>query len=132
MDYLETRGDIDAGKISYFTFSSFDYKVILPAVEPRYRAVMLSGCGIDSVITRWNPAANLINFVQRISAHKLVLHGRYDEAVPLKNSAEPLFRLLREPKKLSIYEGGHVPPQEVFVPVVNAWLDETMGAVRRE
>jgi DNA-binding winged helix-turn-helix (wHTH) protein len=35
----------------------------------------------------------------RIAAPKMMLHGRYDEDTPFKSEAEPLFRLLREPKR---------------------------------
>jgi hypothetical protein len=61
-----------------------------------------------------------------------MLHGRYDEANPLKSDAEPLYKLLREPKRLEVFNGGHVPPLEVSVPIVNAWLDRTLGPVRHD
>jgi hypothetical protein len=60
-----------------------------------------------------------------------MLHGRYDENVPLKSQAEPLFRLLREPKRLEIFESGHIPPPEVYIPTANRWLDETLGPVEQ-
>jgi hypothetical protein len=40
-----------------------------------------------------------------------------------------MFRLLREPKRLQIFEGAHVPPAEVLVPALTKWFDETMGPV---
>jgi hypothetical protein len=43
-----------------------------------------------------------------------------------------LFKLLREPKRLVLYEGGHIPPIEFFVATMNAWLDETLGPVKQE
>ncbi|MGH9834620.1 MAG: hypothetical protein ACRD9Y_16510, partial [Blastocatellia bacterium] len=63
---------------------------------------------------------------------KLWIHGRYDEAVYFKTEAEPLYKLLSEPKRLALYDGGHLLPQEVYVPLVNNWLDETMGPVKRD
>jgi pimeloyl-ACP methyl ester carboxylesterase len=60
-----------------------------------------------------------------------MLHGRYDENVPLKSQAEPLFRLLPEPKRLEIFDGGHVPTPEVRIRAFNAWLDETLGPVEQ-
>lgn len=42
-----------------------------------------------------------------------------------------MFRLLREPKRLHVYEGGHVPPMEIAVPMTTRWLDQTMGAVEQ-
>jgi hypothetical protein len=61
---------------------------------------------------------------------KLLLNGRYDEVNTLKLRVEPLYKLLREPKKLVLYDGSHTPPIEIAVPVVNNWLDETMGRVK--
>jgi hypothetical protein len=59
-------------------------------------------------------------------------HGRYDEDVALKTEAEPLYKLLREPKRLVLYDGGHIPPLGFFVPIMCGWLDETLGPVKRE
>jgi serine/threonine protein kinase/formylglycine-generating enzyme required for sulfatase activity len=132
LDYLETREDIDSGKIAYFAPSSAGFKLIVPAVDMRYRSVILQGSGLRGYMTQMNGAANPINFVGRIRAPKLMLHGRYDEAAPLKTEAEPLYKLLREPKRLTVFEGGHIPAPQVFVPALNNWLDETLGPVRRE
>jgi hypothetical protein len=62
----------------------------------------------------------------------LMIHGRYDEIILLKIGAEPLYKLLREPKRLAIFEGGHAPPIEVLAPTINGWLDEKLGPVKRE
>ena len=61
-----------------------------------------------------------------------MVHGRYDENLSLKTEAEPLYKLLPEPKRLVLYEGGHVPPFEFMVTTMNGWLDETLGPVKRE
>ena len=42
----------------------------------------------------------------------------------------PLRRLLGEPKRLTIVDGGHLPRAEERVPVINSWFDETLGRVR--
>lgn len=48
IDYLETRTDIDAGKIGYFGISWGGWMgVILNAVEERTKAVVLSGAGLS-------------------------------------------------------------------------------------
>jgi hypothetical protein len=39
-------------------------------------------------------------------------------------------KLLREPKRILLYDGGHAPAPEFYVPAVNGWLDETMGPVK--
>lgn len=52
-----------------------------------------------------------------------MIHGRYDEANPYKTVAQPLYRLLREPKKLVLLDYGHVPSLDVSVRIINTWLD---------
>jgi hypothetical protein len=61
-----------------------------------------------------------------------MLNGRWDEDFAFRTDAEPLYKLLSPPKRLELYDGGHVPPAEVAVRVVNHWLDETLGPVRHE
>lgn len=47
----------------------------------------------------------------------------------MKSQTEPLFRLLREPKRLIVFEGGHSPSREMWVREIQKWLDETLGKV---
>jgi serine/threonine protein kinase/formylglycine-generating enzyme required for sulfatase activity len=132
LDYLITRDDVDARRIVFFGPSSGAIiGLILAAVEDRYASVFLQGAGV-----RYDPQriaeADPINFAPHIRPPKLMLHGRYDEDTPLKTRGEPLFKLLREPKRLILYDGGHIPPLEFFVTTMNTWLDETLGPVKRE
>jgi pimeloyl-ACP methyl ester carboxylesterase len=100
------------------------------ALDERYRSIVLVAGGIwvgkDSL-----PEVAFPNFAAHICAPKLLLNGRYDEANPLKREVEPLYQLLRQPKRLVLYDGSHSPPIELAVPVINQWLDETLGPVRR-
>jgi hypothetical protein len=107
-----------------------DLNLGLPAIEERYRAVVLMGAALYQVDTRLLPEINPINLVSHIRAPKLLLQGRYDEDSRLKTQAEPLHKLLREPKRILLYDGGHVPSPEFYVPAMNTWLDETLGPVR--
>ncbi len=77
------------------------------------------------------PAADSVHFTPHIRAPKLIVQGTYDEDTPLKTAAEPLFRLLSEPKELHTYEGGHVPPIDVLLKATVPWLDKTLGTVGR-
>jgi eukaryotic-like serine/threonine-protein kinase len=134
LDYLETRNDIDAKRIAFFGPSSgARVGLILAAVEARYASVVLLGAGVRKPYLEWIAEANTIKFAPHIRAPKLMMHGRYDENLSLKTEAEPLYKLLREPKRLVVYEGGHIPPQlELLVTTLNGWLDETLGLVKRE
>jgi hypothetical protein len=34
-----------------------------------------------------------------------------------------------EPKRLELYEGGHIAPLEIAIPAITKWFDQTMGPV---
>ena len=103
----------------------------LTGVEHRYRSVLFQGTGIRAREVSDAPAANRINFAPRISAPTMMLQGRYDDSAPLEIEARPIFRLLREPKRMEIYDGSHVPPTSVSIPILTKWFDETLGPVGR-
>ncbi|MGB5036773.1 MAG: bifunctional serine/threonine-protein kinase/formylglycine-generating enzyme family protein [Blastocatellia bacterium] len=132
IDYLETRPEIDPSRIASLSMSVNTRKITLVSIERRYRSVVMVGAGLLTTWTNIIPECNGANFASFMTAPKLMIHGRYDEMVTLRTEAEPLFALLREPKELKLVDDGHIPPLEVTVPIVNRWLDETMGPVRRE
>ena len=132
LDYVATRSDLDATRIAYFSISSDSgLKFGLPAIEARYRAVILHGNCLRSGNAQVLPEIHPANLIPFIRAPKLLIHGRYDEGCRLKSETEPLFKLLRGPKRIALYEGGHIAPHEFLVPTINGWLDETMGPVKR-
>ena len=131
LDYVATRSDLDASRAAYIGLSvDGGLKLGLPAIDQRYRSVVLVGAALYQGDTQVLPEINPINLVPYIRAPKLLLQGRYDEDSRLKTQAEPLHRLLREPKRILLYDGGHVPAPEFFVPAINGWLDETLGPVK--
>ncbi len=133
LDYLATRDDIDMDKIAYAGVSwGADLGPIFTAVDNRYHSVIFIGGGFYKSDMQKLPEANPINFAPRIKAPVLFLNGKYDEVAPYLNSALPFYNLLTEPKKLALLEGGHVPTLEERVPVINKWLDETLGLVKFE
>ena len=114
-------------RIAYYGASVGGYGLIIPAVETRYRTVILWGGGIWKDDLQFIPEANPINFAPYIRGPKLMIQGRYDEGISLKTAAMPLFELLSEPKELIVLESGHFPPMEQWVPPALEWLDETLG-----
>jgi serine/threonine protein kinase len=131
LDYLATRPQIDLGKLGFFGPSAGSFLgLVLTAVEPRYRAVILNSAGIFFWEPRVSAAANRINFAPRIHAPKLFIKGRYDENVPLRTHLEPLLRLMTEPKKLVVYEGGHVVPMPLAIREGGAFYDQHLGRVQ--
>jgi serine/threonine protein kinase/formylglycine-generating enzyme required for sulfatase activity len=130
LDYLATRNDIDMDKLAYVSLSPEGPAYIRPAVDTRYRSVIFWGAGIWPGLRKALPEANPINFIPYINAPALLLNGRYDEVCNLETEARPFYDLLRQPKKLALVDGGHVPRLEATVPIINEWLDNTLGPVK--
>ena len=131
VDYLVSRDDIDAKRIALYGPSAGSrIGLILAALEDRYAGVYFMGAGITKTDLQTIREASPINFAPHIRAPKYILNGRYDEDTPMKTQCEPLFKLFREPKKLEIFEGGHVPSSEILVPSLNKFLDETLGPMK--
>jgi serine/threonine protein kinase/formylglycine-generating enzyme required for sulfatase activity len=133
LDYLETRQDIDRTRLAYYGFSwGSGSRLIFAGVDGRYRTIVFVGGAIDWRMQPTLPEANNVNFAAWIKQPKLLLNGKNDEESVWLTQALPLWNLLREPKKLVLVDGaGHIPPAEERVPPINAWLDSTMGPVRR-
>jgi eukaryotic-like serine/threonine-protein kinase len=132
LDYLETRTDLDASRIGVVAPSAGSLLgLVLGAIETRHRAFVFIGAGLPGSYRTINAAANPINFAPHIRQPKLILQGRYDEDTPLRTATEPFFKLLSEPKRLVLYDGGHVPSVEVLMSNTSAWLDEQLGPVVR-
>jgi eukaryotic-like serine/threonine-protein kinase len=133
VDYLLTRSDIDPRKIGFWNDSSFELGSIVAAiVGERYSSVILIGGGVYPRLRHIPPSVNPLHFAPHIRAPKLLLNGLYDDGTPERTSAEPFFRLLGEPKRRTRFEGGHMPPPEIGVPLINGFLDETLGPVRKQ
>ena len=131
LDYLETRSDIDTRKIALMNHSTFEFGAVFAGVDQRYSSVILIGAGVFPDLLHVPPEVNPLHFMPHIRAPKLMLNGRYDDGTP-ESTAEPLFRLMRGPKKRSTFIGGHIPPPEIAVPIVSGFLDETLGPVSRK
>ncbi len=132
VDYLETRDDLNKEKIGFLGISNgANVGLILTAIETRYKTLVFESAGLEKDFRTRISETSPIKFASQIKTQKLVINGRYDETFPLNTDAKPLFKLLREPKKIVLYDGGHIPTVEFFVPTVNNWLDETLGNVAK-
>ena len=131
VDYIETRPDLDHTRMGFMAQSAGGgVGLPLTAIEKRYRSTLFIGTGIAPRTISDAAAANRINFAPRITGPKLMLTGKYDEDTPLYES-QSLYALLREPKRQQMYDGGHAPPIDVFVPTMQKWFDETLGKVEQ-
>ncbi len=130
LDYLETRGEIDTGRIAHvgFSWGALDRALVLNAVESRIRSVIFIGGGLLSLPRL--PETRSDHFVPRIQGPTLVLLGSHDEIID-KSYGRALYELLPEPKRLEVVESGHLPTVELRNPIINEFLDETLGRVDR-
>lgn len=133
LDYLETRKDVDPGKLAYLGLSwGSAVAPNLLGVESRFRTAILESGGLE--FQRPLPEVDPINFVSRVRIPVLMLNGRYDHFFPVESSQLPLFRLLGTPEKDKlhvIYESGHAPPRKEFIRESLDWLDKYLGPVKR-
>lgn len=132
IDYLETRPEIDAGKLAFCGVSFGAYEgPRMVAVEPRIKvAVFAAGGALDLKPAEVDPW----NFAPRVRIPVLMLNGRSDFSFPLETSQKPLFKLLGTPekdKRHKLYEGGHdIFGRMDFYRDVFDWLDRYLGPVK--
>jgi formylglycine-generating enzyme required for sulfatase activity/dienelactone hydrolase len=131
IDYLETRSDIDATRIS-FLGNSWGGAIgpILTAVEPRIKVSILENGGFFA--QRALPAADQATFVPRVTVPVLMLSGRRDHVFPVESSKAPMFRLFGTPeadKRHVVWETGHELPRLEKMREVLDWLDRYLGPV---
>src|SRR6185295_12439415 len=132
IDYLQTRADIDTARVAYFGWSWGGYLGgIMPAIEPRFKAVVLLVAGLE--FQRALPEVEPINYLPRIRIPVLMLNGEYDHYFPVETSQRPMFRLLGTPaerKRQVISQGGHFVPRMQLVKETLDWLDRYLGVPR--
>ncbi|HEY1113490.1 MAG TPA: SUMF1/EgtB/PvdO family nonheme iron enzyme, partial [Chitinophagaceae bacterium] len=132
IDYLETRSDIQAGKLGYLGFSWGGFMGgIMPAVEKRIKVIVLYVGGMG--MTRALPEVDQINFLPRVVQPVLMLNGKHDMYFPVETAQMPMFDFLGTPKKdkkIIIYESGHLVPKNEFMKETLAWYDHYLGPVK--
>jgi dienelactone hydrolase len=134
LDYLQTRRDIDAGRVAFYGLSmGAAAGGIMTAVEPRFRASVLLGGGLYP----WKrPAeADIFNFLPRVRVPTLMINGRHDFFFQVDQSQQPMFQWLGtnvEDKKYRLYESAHIPVErDQYRGEMLAWLDRYLGPVSR-
>jgi pimeloyl-ACP methyl ester carboxylesterase len=131
IDYVETRKDLDAGRIAYYGISwGGAMGAIMPAVEPRIKANVLYVAGLN--FQRALPEVDAINYVGRVRQPTLLLNGEFDFYFPPETSQRPMFELLGTPpahKKRLVFPGGHSVPRTETIKEALQWLDRYLGPV---
>ena len=131
IDYLETRKDIDTGKLAYLGFSlGGAVGPLLIAVEPRFKVAVLIGGGS---FERVPPEVDSWNFAPRVKIPVLMQNGRDDFFFTVEASQLPLFRLLGTPEKDKrhlLYDGAHnIYSRLDLARDMLDWLDHYLGPV---
>jgi dienelactone hydrolase len=132
VDYLESRIDVDRGRIAFIGVSwGAAMAPIYLAVEPRFKAAILVLGGLSLQYSL--PEVDAFNFAPRVRVPVLLLNGRLDYFYPVETSQLPLFELLRSPdgqKRRVVYDTGHNVPRPDLIRESLDWLDTYLGKVR--
>ena len=132
VDYLVTRPDIDSARLAYFGISwGGELGGIMPAIEPRLKAVVLNVAGLG--MERARPEADVLNFLPRIHQPVIMLNAKYDHFFPIETAQKPFFDYLGTPpdqKRYVVYEGGHILPRADLIRASLDWLDKYLGPVK--
>jgi pimeloyl-ACP methyl ester carboxylesterase len=132
VDYLETRSDIDAGKLAYYGTSwGAVMGAIIPALEKRLKVSILVVGGFFQ--QRTLAEVEQINFAPRVTIPVLMLNGQYDYIFPPETSQLPLFRLFNTPEKDKrhvLFDTGHSIPRNELIRLALEWLDHYLGPVK--
>ena len=132
IDYLETRADIDAGRLAFVgqSWGAAMAPVVL-ALEPRLKVGVVVVAGL--LFQPSQPEADPMGYIRHVSAPLIMLNGKFDFFFPYETSQVPFYELLGTPKdhkKLVVYEFGHAIPATDRARESLAWLDRYLGPVR--
>jgi len=134
LDYLETRDDVDAGKLAYLGMSlGATQGVIFTALETRFAASILLAGGFPA--SKMPPERDLLTFAPRVRVPTLMLNGRDDYLFPVEDSQKPLFQALGTPagrKRHAVVKGGHGPDRLDVIKEVLDWLDRWLGPLEKD
>jgi pimeloyl-ACP methyl ester carboxylesterase len=136
IDYLETRSDIDTGRLAYFGISWGSATApVMTAIEQRFRASVLIVGGLAMQNTQ--PMVDPFNFLPRVTVPTLMVNGRYDSFFPVETSQKPFFDNLGTPaadRKYVLTDANHfVLSFEANLAIRETldWLDRYLGPVGR-
>ena len=131
MDYLSTRNDIDVNKVAYITTANNVEGLIVPGVDHRFKCVILIANSLNyDDKEKYAAEINPTNFLPRFKAPTYMINGKYAESDNFYLTVLPTFNLLPEPKRIEAVNSSHVPPSAFRVPLINKWLDESLGKVK--
>ena len=133
IDYLESRPDIDRGKIAFYGYSLGGiWGPVLTSMDGRVKASIQVGGGFND---RPEPVPQLdpFNFAPRAKEPVLMIVGRHDGMRPLECCQMPMYRALGAPAKdkhMVLVDSGHrMFPSEPMIKATLDFLDRYLGPV---
>jgi serine/threonine protein kinase/dienelactone hydrolase len=136
IDYLQTRDDIDTGRLAFVGLSwGGQVGSVMIATESRFRAGILLVGGICAC--ERHPTADPANFAPRVRVPMLMLNAEDDSIFPYETAQKPLFDLLGTPsehKRHILFPGEHSIAWEYrkqYHKAIVDWLDQYLGPVQR-
>jgi dienelactone hydrolase len=133
VDYLETRPEIDKGRIGYLGVSQGSADgVIFAALEDRFKTVVFLDGGF--FLGPVQAGTDQVDFAPRLRRPVLMVNGRYDFTFSLEHSQLPMYRMLGTPeaeKRHVVFDTPHDVSQRKteLSGEVLAWLDKYLGKV---
>src|SRR5262249_32147380 len=130
-DYLQARGDINMEQIGYYG-RSWGARIgpRLSTIEPRLKALVLEGGGLDDMPLRQEQVfLDGRHSLPQVKVPVLMLNGEPDPIFPVKESQKPMFELLGSPiKEHYVHPGsGHMLPRNVKLQKMLQWFDRYLG-----
>ena len=136
VEYLVSRGDIDASKLAYLGASAGAAMApVMVSLEERFRTAVLFEGGLY-LRPPGPPEVDYLNFLPRVRVPVLMLNGRYDYTFPVETSQKPFFSWLGTPEKDKrhvMYDAAHdvMVDRTPVVKEVLSWLDQYLGPIAR-
>lgn len=133
IDYLETRPEIDSGKLAYLGLSAGgEYGPVYVALEDRFTAAVMIAAGFhDAHMLREPQETNPWHFAPRVEIPVLMINGENDFTLPFETAQKPFYDLLGtdpDHKRLVTIAGGHVTTdRNALIRETLAWLDRYLG-----
>ncbi len=134
IDYLQTRSDIDSGKIAFYGYS-FGALLgpIMLAVEDRIDTGIFLHGGVFPL--EWPRSFDMVLYAQRVKAPVLMINGTEDVMCLVKTCQEPMVELLKKANgntQYKPYPGGHGGFSLFYSQIrgdVLEWLDRYLGPI---
>jgi fermentation-respiration switch protein FrsA (DUF1100 family) len=133
IEWLGAQPEVDAARLGVVGHSLGGFLAMMAASEePAVRVITLASAGDLPDSTPYTPllrrAMDPLRAVRQLAGRPLLLLNGRGDPTTRPEQAERLFAHAEEPKRLSWYDGGHLPPAEAIDEAAE-WTAEQLRAV---